>query len=490
MELFEWVSPDQRRPEYASGWHRFSDVGNSYISFTVRDMDATLAHIRRHVLPRWPGTRLIQDPPMQFPLRGEVCTSTFLVSPWGMWIELTHWSQASQHPAASVVRAQAATAHPLVGQPLSAVPTPALVVDLDVVDFNVGLMAERMRAAGVQWRPPVKAHKCPELTRYIGQRGGTQGIVVLTLAEAEAFVGAGADDIFLHNQLATPAEWRRLAALNKRGARVRVCVDAAENVHDLAAAATAFGERASVEVLVEVNVGHNRCGVQPDQAAALAQVVRDEEQRTGGAVRFVGLTGYEGHTPVLPPAEKTAETRACHAKLRQARERVEACGIPVAVVTGGGSCNYVDALATGVLTEVQAGGGVLCDLLYYDKAGLRAHGHRLGGALVMTTVTSAAADGSRAMGDAGFKACGWHPFGGLPRPRDHPQLDVAGLSAEHTKLIPQPGTPCPRRGDRLLLHLGYTDAAGFLHRRVIAARGDTIESVWPTVSDRAWGAAL
>src|SRR3712207_139519 len=86
VELFEWVSPDQRVPATQSGWDKFSDIGHSYLSFTVKDIHAVLDYIKK---VNWPGVRIIQDPPMNFPLRGEICTSTFIVSPWGMWIELT-----------------------------------------------------------------------------------------------------------------------------------------------------------------------------------------------------------------------------------------------------------------------------------------------------------------------------------------------------------------------------------------------------------------
>jgi catechol 2,3-dioxygenase-like lactoylglutathione lyase family enzyme len=89
IEIFEWKSPDQPILTGEGAWHKFSDIGNSYISFTVKDMDVVVEHIKTKVIPKYQGVRFIQDPPMRFPLRGEICTSTFLVSPWGMWIELT-----------------------------------------------------------------------------------------------------------------------------------------------------------------------------------------------------------------------------------------------------------------------------------------------------------------------------------------------------------------------------------------------------------------
>src|SRR4029079_6477353 len=108
----------------------FSDMGNSYISFTVQDLDRVVAHIKKHVIPKWKGTRFIQDPPMKFPLRGEICTSTFLVSPWGMWIELTCWSKSK---------------NPWQGLCIQELPTPSFLVDLDIVDHNIKLMKSRIK---------------------------------------------------------------------------------------------------------------------------------------------------------------------------------------------------------------------------------------------------------------------------------------------------------------------------------------------------------
>lgn len=486
VELFEWHSPDQARPK--DGWFKFSDIGNSYISFTVKDLERVVRHVKDSVIPKWPGTRFIQDPPMNFPLRGEVCTSTFLVSPWGMWIELTCWSKSKE--LGQVIKAQRTEErHPAIGAPIRSLPTPAFLVDLDVVDHNAGLIASRCAAKGVDWRVPCKAHKCPALARYLLADTGAKGVVLLTLAEAERFAAEGIDDIYLANQLVDPLEIERLSLLAKKVRRLVVAVDSVDYLTEIAAAALKWEILSPIEVLVELNVNHNRCGVTVDEAVELACRAH-EIQSTSGAVIFAGITGYEGHTPVLPPEEKRMQTQLSHEILAQARQRIEARGIAVGVVSGGGSCNYVDCLELGVLTELQAGGGALCDLLYCQKAHLENHGHRPG-ALLLTQIVSMPDDGSRAIGDAGFKAAGWHPFGGLPQPRDRRDLEVIGLSAEHTKFKPAAGREAAGpmdlvRGDKVVLIPGYTDAMGFLHRTIYAIRKDHVVDVWHTVSDTTW----
>ena len=484
IELFEWKSPNQFQPQGENGWHKFSDIGNSYISFTVKNLDEVMAHVKAHVMPRWKGVRFIQDPPMTFPLRGEVCTSTFLVSPWGMWIELTCWSQSKEK--ADVIKSQRKQEqNKYIGQSIFALPTPSFLLDLDIVDHNVNLMASRIHAKNIDWRIPCKAHKCPALANYLLNKDAN-GVLLLTLVEAEKFAEAGIQDIYFANQVATEEEILRLTLVAKKIKRFRVAIDDADYLKAIAEAVEQWEIITPIEVLIELNVNHNRCGVTVSEAIELARLAH-HIQSTTGSIIFAGITGYEGHTPILPPEEKTQETLQSHAILAEAKTRIEAEGITVNVVSGGGSCNYMDCLNAGVLTEIQAGGGAIGDLLYYHKANLKAHDHRMA-ALLLTQIISMPADKSRAIGNAGFKTTGWHPFGGLPEPRDRHDLCVIGLSAEHTKFQSISTTESFKalinlvRGDKVVLIPGYTDAMGFLHREIFGIRKDKVEVVWKTLS--------
>jgi 3-hydroxy-D-aspartate aldolase len=479
VEIFEWKSPDQQKLNGENGWHKMSDIGNSYISFTVQDIDSVIAHIKKHVIPKWKGTRFIQDPPMQFPLRGEICTSTFLVSPWGMWIELTCWSKSKE--IGTVIKAQQKMKkNKYIDQHIDELPTPSFLVDLDVVDHNVRLMASRIVESRIEWRIPSKAHKCPELSKYIISKGGANGVVLLTLSEAENFAKAGVDNIYLANQ-AGEEDFARLSLVAKHVKSLRVAVDDETYLQNLARAIEHWEIISPIEVLIELNVNHNRCGVDNIEAAVnLARRAKQIEITTGSII-FAGITGYEGHTPVMPPSEKTQETKNAHAILAKAKSAIESAGIKVNVVSGGGSCNYIDCLESGILTEIQAGGGALCDLLYYHKANLKDHGHKMG-ALILTQIISVPSDQNRAIGNAGFKTVGWHPFGGLPQPRDHKELHVIGLSAEHTKFENVDKSPVNlARGNKIVLISGYTDAMGFLHKEIYGIRNDRVEHVWKIV---------
>lgn len=479
VELFEWKAPDQVQLQGERGWHKFSDIGNSYISFTVKDMDAVFKHIHTNVIPKYKGVRFIQDPPMRFPLRGEICTSTFLVSPWGMWIELTAWSE-SQHKGTVIQAQRKPEISPYISKPIQALPTPAFMIDLDIVDHNCKLLRSRIVDKGYTWRIPCKAHKCPKLAKYILQRGAT-GIVVLTLTEAERFAEEGINDIYLANQVGSLDELNRLSLLAKKLKYLRVAVDNGEYLQQLAMSIRQWEIITPIEVLVELNINHNRCGATIEEGVNLAVLAKKIEEETQ-TIKFMGITGYEGHTPIMPPAEKAQETAISHDILAQAKKLIEKSGIPVEIVSAGGSCNYIDAVNNKIVTEIQAGGAAIGDQLYYHKAHLKDYEHLMG-AYLLTQIISVPSDKSRAIANAGFKSIGLHPMGGLPGFRDRDDLQVVGLSAEHTRIISANGVKGVSlgRGDKLVLIPGYTDAMGFLHKEIFAIRHDKVEYVWKTV---------
>src|SRR5205807_206772 len=139
----------------------------------------------------------------------------------------------------------------------------------------------------VDLRVHFKSLKCASLAKYLAGRGVTR-FCCAKLNEAEVLADAGLTDVFVANQVVGPLKLARLARLARR-AQVRVCVDDADNVAEVGRAARAEG--VTVGVLVEVNVGMNRCGVEPNEPALeLARRVAAEP-----GLRFDGLQGYDGH---------------------------------------------------------------------------------------------------------------------------------------------------------------------------------------------------
>ena len=339
--------------------------------------------------------------------------------------------------------------------------TPALLVDLDALEHNARHMAARCADAGLAWRPHVKACKTPELARIVVDCGAV-GITCAKVSEAEAMVAGGLDDILIANEVVGQEKVARLVGL-ARAATICVAVDDEANLRMIAGQAVAAG--VTVDVLVDVDVNLHRCGVDPSDAAALCLRAGELE-----GVRLRGLMGYEGHVMGLEPEEKERQTRISAELLSRARRDVEAAGIEIGVLSGGGSGNYRFVLQQGMLTELQAGGAVLMDLTY-ESMGVAGHQRALS---LSAQVVSAAASG-RAAADAGWKSTGRHT--GLPQVVAPDGVRCVGLSAEHTHLALDDGAVV-QPGDRVRLVPHYSDSTMLLHRTLHAHRGADVVASW------------
>jgi D-serine deaminase-like pyridoxal phosphate-dependent protein len=350
---------------------------------------------------------------------------------------------------------------PLIGQPVDALDTPQLLIDLDVVDTNLRHMFDAAGKRGVVVRTHFKSLKCAGLAKYIHAAGG-RSFLCAKLSEAEVLADAGLTDILVANQIVGPLKMRRLGLLAKR-AQVRVCVDDAGNVSELSRAMCEAG--ATVGVLVEVDIGMARCGVTPGPAAV--ELARHVAASPG--LRFDGLQGYDGHLQLLTDiAEKRAKCLQGLEQLVATRRLLEKAGLPVKVVTGAGTGTWEFTAGFDGVTEIQPGSFVLMDCVYH---GVRPE---FGCALsILTTVLSHRPNWY--VLDAGSKAIS-KDFGS-PVIKDHAQDKVSRLSEEHTKVESADATV--RIGDRREVIPAHCCATMNLHRTCIAVRGGRIESLWP-----------
>jgi D-serine deaminase-like pyridoxal phosphate-dependent protein len=167
-----------------------------------------------------------------------------------------------------------------VGKQTQALDTPALLVDLDVMDANI---ARACREHGVGWRPHMKGHKTVEIARR-QLAAGAIGITCAKLGEAEVMAEAGIDDILIANQIVGAEKVRRLVALSDR-AKVAVAVDSVANLAELAEAAR--GAARPLPVAIEVDTGMKRPGVAPGApVVAMADAIAQHP-----SLRFKGLVG-------------------------------------------------------------------------------------------------------------------------------------------------------------------------------------------------------
>jgi D-serine deaminase-like pyridoxal phosphate-dependent protein len=349
----------------------------------------------------------------------------------------------------------------LAGQALDALDSPQLLLDLDVMDANLRRMFDACARRDVAVRVHFKSLKCTGLARYVAA-AGAQGFVCAKLNEAEALADAGITDLFIANQLVGPLKVRRAADLAKR-AHLRVCVDDAQNVEDLARAAQAVG--ATIEVLVELDLGMNRCGVEPGGAAlALARRIH-----ACPGLRFVGLQGYQGHLQMLlSEEERRQKTEEGLDDLMATRDLIEEAGVPVAVVTGGGTGNWDMFSHFDGVTEIQPGSFVLMDCAYHNVR------PEFGCALsILCSVISRRPEWY--VLDAGSKAIS-RDFG-TPVVKGQPLHRVTKLAEEHTKV--ECSDPRIRVGDRFEVLPAHCCATMNLHRTCIATRKGRVEAVWP-----------
>jgi D-serine deaminase-like pyridoxal phosphate-dependent protein len=282
------------------------------------------------------------------------------------------------------------------------------------------------------------------------------------LNEAEVLADAGLTDIFIANQIVGPLKLARLARLARR-AQVRVCVDDHDNVAEMARAARI--DDVTLGVLIEVNIGMNRCGVEPGEPVlALARQIQSEK-----GLHFDGLQGYDGHLQMLPdPGERRAKCTQGLEQLLHTRRLLERAGIPVAVVTGAGTGTWEFAAGFEGVTEIQPGSFVLMDCAYHAVR------PEFGCALsVLATVLSRQAN--RYVLDAGSKAIS-KDFG-IPLIKGRSDERVTKLAEEHT-LVETTGA-APRVGDRREVIPAHCCATMNLHRGCVAVRDDTIEALWP-----------
>ena len=352
------------------------------------------------------------------------------------------------------------------------IPTPALLLDMDRFERNLERMAKHVRAAGKQLRPHAKTHRCPEIA-HKQVAAGALGVACAKLGEAEVMARFGIRGLLITTEVVSPSAIRRLMRLVAEAPETMVVVDNAENVDALARAAVE--DRVTLNVMIDVDVGNRRTGVQPGEAAlALGRHVVHR-----GALRLRGLQGYAGHCAhVMGWAQRREASRAAMAPLMDARARFEAEGLPVEIVAGGSTGTHDIDVELAGLTELQSGSYCVMDLDY------RRIGGRAGDALtefemaltVATTVVSVPT-ADRAMVDGGLKAFSTDkPF--PPEAVECPGVTYGFAGDEHGRLTVTDPSRAPRLGERIEFFPPHCDPTINLYDRIYAMRGDKVEAVW------------
>lgn len=333
--------------------------------------------------------------------------------------------------------------------------TPAVVVDLDVVERNIARVQALCDAAGVANRPHVKTHKSPVIAG-MQRDGGAAGITCQKLGEAEVMAEAGFDDIFITYNLLGEEKLARLGRLLS-GTRVRVAADNPTVVEGLPKAAALAGR--DLEVMVECDTGRRRAGVEtPGEAVALA---RDIASRPGLA--FAGLMLY-------PPENRMAETQDF---LDTALAGLRDSGLEARVISSGGTPNLANLGKIAGVTEHRAG-----TCIYNDRMMMRAGLASLEDcALTVVSTVVSRAGAERGILDAGSKTLTADPGGGLDGYGlilEHPEARIHQFAEEHGFLDLKACNDRPKVGDIVRIVPNHVCVVVNMVDRVVAVRGDRI----------------
>lgn len=352
---------------------------------------------------------------------------------------------------------------PCPGDAKSDIETPALIIDLDALDRNISTMADYFSRVPANLRPHSKTHKSPTIA-HKQLDAGAIGVCCQKLGEAEVMVNAGVTDVLITNEIVDSAKIERLVGLARHG-DVKVAVDnfnVAKRVSK-----TAAGRGVVQGVVIEVDVGLGRCGVQPgNPTLTLAKALS-----TLSGIELRGLMGYEG--PFINLTDASARKQAAHKRiglLVETAELLRSNGIDVEIVSAGATGTHNITGEYPGITEVEAGSYVFMDTTYKQVPDL-GFDYAL---TVLATVISAPVEG-RAVVDAGMKAI-TREFG-LPSVKTSEGVRLVGLSEEHGTLHLAPGVQL-HVGDKMELIPSHCCTTVNLHEQYVGVRADTVEVVW------------
>lgn len=340
--------------------------------------------------------------------------------------------------------------------------TPAVVIDLDIVEANIRRAQEALASHGLNNRPHIKTHKIPALAKMQIDAGAV-GITCQKIGEAEVMAEAGvADDILLTYNIIGDAKTERLAALIKRLKRMAVVIDNEVVARGLSEA----GKRHGVDIryLIECDTGGSRNGVQTPQAALdLANL-----SMRLPSMRFEGLMTY----PTAKPEQRLW--------LERAMQLFNGAGVATPVVSGGGSPALKGCGDFPMLTEYRAGTYIYNDVMQVT-AGAATWGDCA--MTVRATVVSRPTE-TRAVFDAGSKVMTYEQYyaKGYGRVVEYPDADVTGFSEEHGIIDLSKCAKKPQIGEVVSIIPNHCCVVTNMMDEVYAARKGTIEAVYPVAA--------
>lgn len=341
--------------------------------------------------------------------------------------------------------------------------TPALLIDLEAMDYNIKFMSEYFAGVKANLRPHFKTHKSP-IIAHEQLEAGAIGITCAKLDEAQVLVESGIKNILIANQIVGQKKINRLLGL-ARMSDIIVAVDDKKNAEVLSEAAVQ--RNMTLNVIIERDVGMGRCGTRgARQSRQLAQTITSLP-----GLKFKGIMGYEGNCVMTTPESKRKqECQAANQILLETVEVIEKAGIEVEIISAGGTGTYDISGSNDSITEIQAGSYVTMDLKYKKIV------PEFKPALSILASVISRSEKETAIIDTGMKAI-TKEFG-LPEVKDNPDLKVSSLSEEHGKIIFDEKKTDLKVGDVIELLPGHGCTTFNLYDKVHGIRNNQLEITW------------
>ncbi len=350
------------------------------------------------------------------------------------------------------------------GISIDLIDTPCLIVDMDLVDKNLKTLFAKFSERNVNVRPHLKTVKSPDFARLLLAAGAT-GVCVAKISEAEVMADAGIADILITTEIIGAPKLERLTRLIAKYPQVKVVVDSAIGVAAMQESASQADVK--LDVLIELNVGQNRAGIEPGEAVLnLANEIAKQKN-----LNLLGVQGYEGHVQLL--TEENERKRLCSEAMEKLMRTVASLrenGHPISIITTGGT-GTSEYCADAGATEVQPG-----SFIFMDGAYRRAIGNRYENALTLVaTVISKPAE-NRCVIDAGFKSLSTDS--GNAEFKDFSDFTYRPAGDEHGIVESSTETISLNIGDRVELIPSHIDTTVNLHDYYYCYRGGKIENIW------------
>jgi D-serine deaminase-like pyridoxal phosphate-dependent protein len=343
--------------------------------------------------------------------------------------------------------------------------TPAAVIDLDIMENNIRRMGEFFEDKNARLRAHTKVHRLPFIA-HKQIEAGSKGICCQKVGTAEVMATSGIKDILISSQVVSPNKIDRMVALNKYTA-ISVPVDSVSNANLISKIALREGQ--VIDVLIDIHMGSNRCGIEPGSTALrLAKHINSLE-----GLNLIGLMGFEGHLSSMEPRKKRrGEVKKAEGELLKTKELLEKSDIEIVEISTGSTGTYDVTGATPGITEVQAGSYVLMAPGYHE------HVPEFDCALTIVTSVISRPSEERIITDAGRMSN--YILRGLPQVVGQKGLEVFGVHAENTLLRKDPSLEM-EIGEKIEIYPDYLDGTMKLYDKVYGVRDDKVEIVLKTI---------